>query len=124
MLISKINVVKLFPVKPRVTDRSFWQKPAVANKVVSKNKVKGTQRFMKKSTIGFIVATRRPFANREQLFLSDVERITPRIIVGTLLVVLGTIAIALGKSVMFKAGSGRFAFCQIVHQFGHRREFF
>src|SRR5580765_6806997 len=97
MLISKINVVKLFPVKPRVTGRSFWQKPAVANKVVSKNKVKGTQRFMKISPIGFIVATRRPFANREQLFLSDVERITPRIMVGTLLVVLGTIAISLTK---------------------------
>jgi hypothetical protein len=44
-----------------------------------------------------IVATRRPFANREQLFLSDVERITPRILVGTLLVVFGTIAISLAK---------------------------
>jgi hypothetical protein len=44
-----------------------------------------------------IVATRRPFANREQLFLSGVEKVTPRILVGTLLVVLGTIAIALAK---------------------------
>jgi hypothetical protein len=44
-----------------------------------------------------IVATRRLFVNREQLFLSDVERITSRVIVGALLVVLGTIAISLAK---------------------------
>jgi len=42
-----------------------------------------------------IEATRRPFANREQLFLSDVENHTC-IIVGTLLVV-GTIALSLAK---------------------------
>jgi uncharacterized membrane protein len=32
-----------------------------------------------------------------KLFLSDVQRITPRILVGTLLVVFGTIAISLAK---------------------------
>jgi len=51
MLISKTKVERLLPVNPRVTGLSFWQKPGVANKVVRKNKVKGTQRFMKISLI-------------------------------------------------------------------------
>ncbi|MGE5820331.1 MAG: hypothetical protein ACM37Z_20060 [Deltaproteobacteria bacterium] len=32
-----------------------------------------------------------------KLFLNDVERITPRIVIGTLLLALGTIAISLAK---------------------------
>ena len=48
MLISKIIVVRLLPVKPNVTGLSFWQNPGLAkNNVATKSKVRGALRFIK-----------------------------------------------------------------------------